>query len=297
MKLIYYKADIGNFGDDLNKWLWPKIFGADFFKEESDSCFVGIGSILDTHSKLIKEVESYSKKYIFGSGVRNLNTNLKFDASYKSLFYRGPFSALKMEGHSENYITDGAYAIAFTELYERLMASKEKKHNISFIPYFRSEKKVDWEKICNDNGWHYISPTNQDIEQTLTDISNSKHIITEAMHGAILADVFRVPWKRIRYYAHINETEAVSEFKWNDWLSSIKINSSYHITLSHYHNTSRLKKYLSPKQIEKEKFTHIKEQVLNSFENGEYFQLSKPEVFKSVINKLKGAIKELKAIV
>ena len=26
-KLIYYKSDIGNFGDDLNKWMWTLILG------------------------------------------------------------------------------------------------------------------------------------------------------------------------------------------------------------------------------------------------------------------------------
>lgn len=296
MKLIYYRADIGNFGDDLNKWLWPKLFGLNFFDDSEEVCFVGIGSILNENSNLMKEVQTYTVKHIFGSGVRSINSNLKFDESYKVAFYRGPFSALKMDGKAQNYISDGAYGIVFTDFYKKIVSESIKKHEVSFIPYFRSESKVDWKKMCSSNGWNYISPTENNIEHTLRAIAESKYIITEAMHGAILADAFRVPWKRVRFYAHINETEAVSEFKWNDWLSSIDINNSYFKTLSHQPNQSFVKKHFFKSQLREEKYLALKQQLLDSFEDGNNFQLSTDASFNSVIDKLENAISNFKSL-
>jgi succinoglycan biosynthesis protein ExoV len=296
MKLIYYKADIGNFGDDLNKWLWPKIFGADFFDDSKETCFVGIGSILNENSNLMQSVQTYPNKYIFGSGVRSINTNLKFDNSYNAIFYRGPFSALKMEGSADNFISDAAYAIAFTGFYKRIMLENKKRYEVSFIPYFRSESKVDWKKMCLSKGWNYISPTDNNLELTLTEIAQSRHIITEAMHGAILADAFRVPWKRVRFHAHINETEAVSEFKWNDWLSSIGINCSYYKNLSHLPSKSFIKQRLFKSQLETEKYQSLRKQLIASFESGDNFQLSTKQNFDTVISKLNNAIKIFKSL-
>lgn len=295
MKLIYYKADIGNFGDDLNKWLWPKIFGENFFNDSKEDCFIGIGSILNENSNLMLEVQNYENKHIFGSGVRSINTNLKFDSSYNAVFYRGPFSALKMEGKADNYISDSAYGIVFTDFYKKLLSENIKKHEISFIPYFRSENRTDWKKMCLLNGWNYISPTKNDIEFTLKEIAQSNYIITEAMHGAILADAFRVPWKRIRFHAHINETEAVSEFKWNDWLSSIGINFSYYKTLSYKPKQSLIRQYLFKNKSESDKYLTIKEQLKNSFEDGENFQLSSIENYNTIVEKLDNVILKFKS--
>jgi succinoglycan biosynthesis protein ExoV len=294
MKLIYYKSDIGNFGDDLNKWLWPKLFGDNFFDDSKTVCFVGIGSILDEKSNLMKDVQRFSVKHVFGSGVRSINTNLKFDDSYKVAFYRGPYSALKMEGEASNYISDGAYGIVFTDFYKKLVSENKKKYEVSFIPYFRSESKVNWEKMCLSNGWNYISPTENNLELTLKKIAESKYIITEAMHGAILADAFRVPWKRVRFHAHINETEAVSEFKWNDWLSSININSSRYKTLYLKSSASFIKKRFFNKKVKEENYQALKQQLKASFEGGDNFQLSSNTIFESITVKLDKAITKLK---
>lgn len=295
MKLIYYKSDIGNFGDDLNNWLWVKLFGKSFFDDSKEVCFVGIGSILSEDSYLMQEVNAFKVKHIFGSGVRSINTNLKLDSSYKVAFYRGPFSALKMDGKASNYISDGAYGIVFTDLYKKLLLENKKTHSIGFIPYFRSEGKVDWKKMCTSNGWNYISPTQNNIEDTLKQIAESKYIITEAMHGAILADAFRIPWKRVRYHAHINETEAVSEFKWNDWLSSVGIKKSYYKTLVYQPRYSLLKKRFFKDKLEIEKYNVLKRQLEDSFEEGHGFQLSDEYCFKTMIDKLESAILKFKS--
>lgn len=50
------------------------------------------------------------------------------------------------------------------------------------------------------------------------------------MHGAILADILRVPWHRFIMSTPFSEGSMVSEFKWNDWLYSI---NQYHTVPTH----------------------------------------------------------------
>lgn len=45
MKLVYAKLENGNFGDDLNPYLWPRLFPQAFLSDDAIDC-VGIGTIL-----------------------------------------------------------------------------------------------------------------------------------------------------------------------------------------------------------------------------------------------------------
>ena len=63
MKLHYCKTPLGNFGDDLNTWLWPTLLGDSFFNGDEDSLFLGVGTILN--KKIPKEPE----KIVLGTGT------------------------------------------------------------------------------------------------------------------------------------------------------------------------------------------------------------------------------------
>jgi succinoglycan biosynthesis protein ExoV len=49
----------------------------------------------------------------------------------------------------------------------------------------------------------------------MTGIAETEVIITEAMHGAIIADAFRIPWIPVRTH------QEILDFKWKDWTSSV----------------------------------------------------------------------------
>jgi succinoglycan biosynthesis protein ExoV len=217
MEYIYYKDPIGNFGDDLNGWLWPQLFGEESLN--NDDAFLGIGSILFNNSKLITDLKE-RKKIVFGTGIRPTYEAFKYDDKWDVKFLRGPLSSYSFNNEYE-YITDAAYALRFIENFDSLK-NAEKKYEISVMPYFRSIPFFDWQSICDRLGYHYISPLSENgVEFTLKEIASSKYLITEAMHGAILADVLRVPWNRYVLSTPVTEGPMVSEFKWMDWLYSV----------------------------------------------------------------------------
>nr|WP_315152908.1 polysaccharide pyruvyl transferase family protein [uncultured Flavobacterium sp.] len=221
MEYIYFKDPKGNFGDDLNGWLWPQLFGEE--NSKNDNAFLGIGSILFNDHKIITDLGD-RKKIVFGTGIRPTYESFRYNKTWDVRFLRGPLSSYSFNNEYD-YVTDAAYALSFINKYDCLK-NTEKKYEVSVMPYFRSIKYFDWQAICDKLGFHYISPLSENgVEFTLSEIAASKYLITEAMHGAILADVLRVPWNRYVLTTPVTEGAMVSEFKWMDWLYSVGLNN------------------------------------------------------------------------
>ena len=287
MQLISYISKSGNVGDDLNDWLWLKIFGEKFINARKDTAFFGIGSILIKDSEFIERANQYPRKIIFGTGVRSINEYIELDDSWEIYFLRGPFGSLKLTNSQSNYISDGAYFIMMLPEYQNYI-TQAKKYPISFVPYFQSIDIIDWRKICDKMGWHLILPT-LDVDSFINEISASEKVISEAMHGAIFADILRVPWKRFRFYAHIYEGEQVSEFKWNDWLFSIEHFQNEYIEAK-FKKDKGLYKFYKARSRKKNQ-----ERILNALENHNQvkFSLSSDQVIDDIRRKMKDAEQKL----
>ena len=225
MKLFYGK-DIkvgGNLGDELNAWMFPKLFGRVFFDEDTSVYFMGIGSVLCADETYCRDWID-KRKLVFGTGVRPFHKQLQVDDSYDIKFLRGPLSAHTLGIKPESYITDGAYCLNLLPEFNQI-ANVRKKYEVGLIPYFKSQAIVDWQKICDENGFKLINPicSIDDIESRLIDIASCKFIVAEAMHGAILADILRIPWSRFVLSTYKYEQSHVAEFKWMDWMFSMNL--------------------------------------------------------------------------
>lgn len=297
MKYLFYSARQGNFGDDLNPWLWPKLFGD--ASSRPDAFFLGIGSLLHSHSALLREAAG-KRKIVFGTGVRPSASFSSFqvDDSWDIRFLRGPLSAISL-GNRHECIADGAYAIRLTEDFRRL-SSIDKKHETSLMPYFHSLDYVDWEAICRELGWHYISPCSErGVEHTLGEIAASRRLVSEAMHGAILADALRVPWHRFVFSTPYTEGAMVSDFKWKDWLFSIEI-YDYETTFVPFHRNSRVQEWvkkLSGRRVSAELFSRSRARahLLARLAAITTFNLAPDARIASIDERMKVKVDELKS--
>ena len=61
------------------------------------------------------------------------------------------------------------------------------------MPHIESLDEWDWPATCRKLASRTSSPT-ADSKETITRISSLDKLVTEAMHGAIVADSLRVPW-------------------------------------------------------------------------------------------------------
>jgi succinoglycan biosynthesis protein ExoV len=200
-QLHYYSGPKPNFGDDLNAILWPRLI-PEVLAQVPDTLFIGVGTILN------HDIPSRLPKVVFGSGA-GYRRPPKLDASWDIYCVRGPLTAHTLKLPPRFAITDPA--VLLNQFYTQPVA---RRHRVSFMPHHHSQTIGDWRPLCQQLGIHYIDPS-APTEDIIADIRGSGMLIAEAMHGAIVADAFRVPWVPVACYDHI------LRFKWQDWCQSL----------------------------------------------------------------------------
>jgi succinoglycan biosynthesis protein ExoV len=204
LNLVYCRLNPGNFGDELNPYLWPRLFPKAFSSDEAID-FLGIGTVLSPFVD-----RKGRRKIVFGTGAGYWRAP-KIDRDWTIHFVRGPLTAQVLQVPTQYAITDGAYCLTFVDEPPMTPSSA-----VVFMPHHKSEPEVDWRSLCADLGWTYASPTS-DVRSSLSLLRSAKLVVTEAMHGAIVADIYRIPWIPIRYGFRS------LDFKWQDWCNSMSL--------------------------------------------------------------------------
>jgi len=195
-----------NFGDRLNGSMMPVIF-SDIMQTE-DITLMGIGTIINDWSI----VETLNENRIwFSSGYGYTKTNLSYKAIGKIYGVRGDISASFLGLDQSLVCGDGAYLLR--NFYK---PATVKFHKFSFMPHHNSNH-LGWYQACNLAGINYIDPT-RDVHDIINDINCTGVMLSEAMHGAIVADALRIPW------IAVSSNEHIYPLKWVDWLSSLELN-------------------------------------------------------------------------
>lgn len=199
-----------NFGDDINAILLPKFFNNEII-ESRDICIVGIGTILNDRNGL--EVSQFKRKVVFSSGAGYGDVKNKFDDSWDFVCVRGPKTANLLGISPDKAICDGAILLA--EDHAALPASR--REGIVFIPHVSSHWSSGrgLQKVCRDLSIGYIAP-DAEFDAFIDTIRRASFVVTEAMHGAIVADSMRTPWVPVNFLHH-------NAFKWQDWCESIQV--------------------------------------------------------------------------
>lgn len=215
MKLFYYKRRDGsnNFGDQLNNWLWPQLLPG-LFDEDETTTFIGIGTLLN--QLLPERVPQAKRLIIFSTGVGYEKPLKTLDKNWKIYCVRGKLSAQRLGLSADLAITDGA--ILTGRLYQ---PAPQKNYRFTYMPHIHHATFAGeiWQRICKQIGFYYLDPRSS-VDEVLSTIGQTEVLLAEAMHGAIIADTFRVPW------IPIVTSPRILPFKWRDWCSSTGVN--YH---------------------------------------------------------------------
>ncbi len=211
MKVIYYQSPNGNFGDDLNAVLWKEVLSPACF-EADDAVLLGIGSIF-RDDFLSSEATGRKRVFVLGSGAGTGPLPRRWpNAEWSILAVRGPLTA-HVIGVPGAAITDSAALLATTPA---LLPTGPKRNEIVFMPHYNSVQYSRWPEICADLGMTFID-AHWPVERTIERIGRARLVITEAMHGAIVADTLRVPWVPVIC------SPAILPFKWVDWTESLDL--------------------------------------------------------------------------
>jgi exopolysaccharide glucosyl ketal-pyruvate-transferase len=195
---------VPNFGDELNAWLWPKLLPA-FFDADERELFLGIGSIL------FDDYPSRAQKIVFGSGYGGYTPPPRIDDTWTFYFVRGPRTAQALG-------LDGSLALGDAAMLLRLIPDElplpsSLPSGVAYMPHWDSAASGTWEQLAVRAGMRYIDPR-WPVERVIAAIGACELLVSEAMHGAIVADALRIPW--IPFLPH-----PIHRFKWYDFAESL----------------------------------------------------------------------------
>lgn len=202
VKLFWFNRPGGNFGDDLGPWLWPKLLPG-LLDDDSADWLVGIGTLLN------ERLPPRGRLTVLGAGA-GLGHPPMIDARWRVLAVRGPLTAQVLGLSPALAAGDPAMLAA------RFVPPPEVRAQVGFMPHYSSLDRWDWAATAAELGLVFVDPR-VPVDATLLQIAGLASLLTEAMHGAIVADALRVPW------VGVSIDPGFHAFKWRDWGASVGV--------------------------------------------------------------------------
>ena len=204
MQLIYCRGAQLNFGDDLNAELWPALAPA-LFAEPGRDGFLGIGTIVGMR------LPPCDRLHIFSSGA-GYDPLTAWAPSRRVWCVRGPLTARLLDA-DDAALTDGA--LLLPDLLGISQAADAA--GVGVMPHWQSLLYPGWQAACDAAGYRLISPMAAPRD-VVTALASTRLVLTESLHGAILADALGIPW------VPLSSSRNVAVFKWVDWALSVGLN-------------------------------------------------------------------------
>jgi succinoglycan biosynthesis protein ExoV len=213
MDIMFWKSPKGNFGDDINEWIWDLLLPGHRGWAD-DVTLIGVGSLmgfdLPEGRKLVVGT---------GSGYGRLPELTPRD-HWDIRCVRGPRTAEGLGLPRALGVGDPVSLLARRPEF----AGIEKTSDILFVPHWQSatHPDFDWEAVSARAGLAYQSPCD-DARAVVRRIASARLVLTESLHGAIVADAFRVPWIPVK-----TTMALFKEFKWADWADTLDLTLELH---------------------------------------------------------------------
>ena len=212
----YIRWPKNNFGDNLNDVIFDRLgvtekiaFKKPNLENIPPNTYLGLGTLLTNKLR--------SKTIVCGSGVDGKTIPT---VKQEYLFVRGKISAAKLGISQDLALGDTAYYL--TEYIQKLAAPKKtKKYGI--IPHWQTNYKSE-----------DVIPITLPIEEFIYRVSECEYIKAEAMHGAICADILRIPFSPIIIGNNFNHT------KWIDWATGLGIELEFNSNFKSMSSDKRL---------------------------------------------------------
>jgi succinoglycan biosynthesis protein ExoV len=204
MQLYRWRGLTRNFGDELNTLIWPRLL-PDFFDDDPTEVFLGIGSVLDARHP------AAAVKLVAGAGYGGYEAPPALDAGWVIHWVRGPLTCRRLGLPRDRALGDPAMLLP--HLGWRRAARGDA---VGFMPHFESLGRGAWQEAAVAAGVQLIDPTG-DPSAIIAAIGGCRLLLSEALHGVIVADALRVPWVALRPLMPVHRA------KWHDWAAALDL--------------------------------------------------------------------------
>jgi succinoglycan biosynthesis protein ExoV len=151
-------------------------------------------------------------KHVIGSGFGGYTAAPDVhDGTWNIVWVRGPLTAAALGISKSLAIADPAVLLRAIPLPDAAADIE-----IAFMPHFQSIERGNWKEACDLAGITFLDPREAPLD-LIAKIRGAKLVLTEAMHGAIVADALRTP------FIPFVPIHSEHRMKWNDWAQSIDL--------------------------------------------------------------------------
>lgn len=210
---LYHDApenDAQSLGSSLSRWLLPRLLPG-LLDDNPATLLVGVGTLPEEDP-----AGNGPQRLVFGAGAGSSDSRFRPGPCDRVYCVRGPLTARALGLPAASAIADGA------TLVHRFVQPPPRKHcAFAFMPQDGHSGDRAWQSVCIELGIGYLDPR-WPVERLLDGIGRTEVLLTEAMHGAVVADALRVPWVAVATHAH------ALPFPWLDWSASLGITSQPH---------------------------------------------------------------------
>jgi succinoglycan biosynthesis protein ExoV len=227
VQVYVWRGATRNFGDELNDLLWPQLLpgllepelgaghmpsvngcGPGLSDNIAPDLLLGIGSVLDARHSADR------RKVVAGAGFGGYERPAKLDGSWEIYWVRGPRTARQLGLPAAFGLGDPASLLPLVHPIVRPGA--DDIGTIGFMPHFESLARGAWPEAAAAAGVTLIDPRGEP-ETILGRIAGCRVLLSEALHGAIVADALRIPWVALVPVAPIHRA------KWLDWADAMDL--------------------------------------------------------------------------
>ncbi|EJU14715.1 ExoV-like protein [Sphingomonas sp. LH128] len=212
VKLLRYRTAAPNFGDDLNDELWPALAPALFEGgtrgRDSGAAFVGIGTIVGIDPQGSRTLHVFSS----GAGYTRVDRWQACKVEYHCV--RGPVTARVLGLGADKVLTDGAILVPLLERYRPQVSDRSGR--VVVVPHYETLDFPGWHEAVQLAGFDLVDPRDTP-ETVIRSLAGARLVLTESLHGAIIADAFGVPWRGFAVSRNF------STAKWADWTFSLDL--------------------------------------------------------------------------
>jgi pyruvyltransferase len=200
-----------NFGDEMGKEIIEKLFHKKvMYASADDAQILAVGSIIEYYNESRSSFSNKQPIYVWGSGVRLKNTEIKNRHDFKVLALRGELSAKKM-GYPNGAVPLGDPGILANLVYPK----SPQTGKIGIVPHMTHMSSAQLNRFKGDDRFIIINPM-RDSNAVIKEITSCKLILSSSLHGLIVADSFKIP----NVHVDISKLEE-GDFKFKDYYSGV----------------------------------------------------------------------------
>jgi succinoglycan biosynthesis protein ExoV len=182
-----------DFVDAIDAALWPRLLH-DFERTAATHDVHGVGAVLSRRSHALAR-----RQLVLGAGADRRSARV--DAQWNVAWVRGPRSARRLRLPEDRALADASLLLRHAR--PDLPWTTEPRGDVVLMPRYAAASRGDVRRLAALVGAVPCDPASP-LPEVVRAIAGARLLVTECVHGALLAELLNVPWRAFASSADVD---------------------------------------------------------------------------------------------